>query len=105
MAAALCVAMYLLLVAPLTARAENLTFVRSADQQRLAPPPPQAPATPKTHLSLDDDGNVMVRFNRVSFTLIYETGGSSLENRIRQNVPREDVASLGGVSVKFGFSF
>jgi len=95
-----------LLAAPLPVRAENLTFVRAAEQQHLAPSPlQQVSAVKPGRLGLDDDGNIMVRFNRMSVTFIYDGGGSPQENRLRPNIQRQEVASIGGLSVKLGVSF
>lgn len=94
-----------LLSVTLPARAENLVIFRSADQQRLEPSHPQAVSGKQARLALDDDGNVMVRFNRMSVTFIYDAGGSPQENRMRPNVPHQEVACLGGLSVKLGVSF
>lgn len=104
MAAALGTALCLFASA-LPARAENLVHLRLADPQQLNQSHPQARSTKQTRLALDDDGNVMVRFNRMSVTFIYDAGGSPQDNRMRPNAPHQEVACLGGLSVKLGVSF
>jgi hypothetical protein len=56
---------------------------------------------------MDDDGNVMVRYGSVSVTFIYESGSNPQESRIQasSSATRQEVACLGGVSVKFGVAF
>jgi len=93
------------LVAPSPARAENLVIFHSASQQHHEPSPTQPTSAKQARLALDDDGNVMVRFNRMSVTFIYDAGGSLQESRMRPNVPHQEVACLGGLSVKLGVSF
>lgn len=105
MAAAVC-ALLSLFLAPLPARAENVLFLQAPDQQLLERSVPQLPAAQKARLALNDDGNVMVRYNNgVSLTFCYEAGGSPLESRIKAPPPHQEVASLGGLSVKFGVAF
>lgn len=105
MAAALC-ALFTPLLAPLPARAENVLFLQAPSQQLREQTAPQAPAAKKNRLTLDDDGNVMVRYNnRVSVTFIYEAGVGTQESRIKAATPRQEVASLGGLSVKLGVAF
>jgi len=103
-AAAISAAIYLFL-APLPARAENLIIFHSADQQYHEPPPPQPYSVKQARLPLDNDGNIMVRFHKLSVTFVYDAGGSPQDNRMRPNIPREEVASLGGLSVRLGVSF
>ncbi|KAB0670469.1 hypothetical protein F6V30_10005 [Oryzomonas sagensis] len=105
LAAAVC-ALLSLLLAPLPARAENVLFLQAPDQQLREQPAPQLPAAKKALLTLNDDGNVMVRYNNgVSLTFSYEAGGSPQESRIKAPPPRQEVASLGGLSVRFGVAF
>lgn len=88
---------------PLAALAETLTFTHTAAApQRVA----TAPTHKKLRLALDDAGNVMVRFKRVSLTFIYEVG-SAPENQLQSSVTaaRQEVACLGGLSVKLGLTF
>ncbi|KAA0894086.1 hypothetical protein [Oryzomonas rubra] len=104
MAAAICALLSPLLV-PLPARAENVLFLQAPNQQLRDQPAPQLPAAKKTLLTLNDDGNVMVRYDRVSVTFIYEAGVGAQESRIKAAAPRQEVASLGGLSVKLGVAF
>ena len=104
MTVVICAAMCLF-AAPQTAHAENLIYFHSADLQHPVPVIPHAPAAKQTRLALDDDGNVMVRFNRMSVTFIYDAGGPPQENRMKPDVARQQVACLGGLSVKFGVNF
>jgi hypothetical protein len=87
---------------PLSAQAETIIFTQSAAPQQSA----IAPTHNKLRLALDDDGNVMVRFMRVSLTFIYEAGGAP-DNQLQSSVTtsRQEVACLGGLSVKFGLTF
>lgn len=104
MTVAICAAMCLF-AAPQPAHAENLIYFHSADLQHPVPALPHAPAAKQGRLALDDDGNVMVRFNRMSVTFIYDAGGPPQENRMRSDVAHQEVACLGGLSVKFGMTF
>ena len=91
------------LLSPLAAQAEGLTFVRTT------PPQHGTSAEPlkNSRLGLDDDGNVMVRVGGMKVTFVYEAGSSSPDNRetASRSSQRQDVACLGGVSVKLGFTF
>ncbi|QEM67735.1 hypothetical protein FO488_05920 [Geobacter sp. FeAm09] len=105
LSAALC-ALLSLLLAPLPARADNVIFLQVPDHQLREQPDPQASAVKKARLGLDDDGNVMVRYNdRVSVTFIYEAGANPQESRLKASVPHQEVACLGGLSVKLGVAF
>jgi hypothetical protein len=88
-----------LLLAPVNAIAESIASV----QQQL-----QQPASlKKVRIGLDDDGNAMIRLDKVSISFIYEAGNSSQESRTQlvNSFVRLDVACLGGLSVKLGIAF
>ncbi len=95
-------AIVLSLLAPLTAGAEIVTFDRTTQT-----PHEQYSPLKKVRLALDDDGNVMLRFRRVSLTFIYEADSPAQDSRLQSGVTatRQEVACLGGVSVKFGLTF
>lgn len=92
---------------PQTATAEPITFVRTAELHQVALPSSKTTSLKKVRLALDDEGNVMVRYGSVSVTFIYEAGSTPQESRIQQgtSTSRQEVACLGGLSVKFGVTF
>ncbi|WP_041245217.1 hypothetical protein [Geotalea uraniireducens] len=61
------------------------------------------------HLALgaDDDGNVMIRYGRLSLTMIYGPDESASELRERAGLvpPIKESIGLGEVSCKLGFTF
>ena len=91
------------LLSPMVAQAEGVTFVRTTPSQHgtLAEP------LKNSRLGLDDDGNVMVRVGGMKVTFVYEAGSSAPDSRetTSRASQRQDVACLGGVSVKLGFTF
>lgn len=73
---------------------------------------PEAKRVEKTkgkHLALgaDDDGNVMIRYGRLSLTMIYGPDESASELRERAGLvpPIKESIGLGEVSCKLGFTF
>jgi len=88
---------------PQTACAENITLVRTASlsQNTLASPQKRA------RLGVDSDGNVMVRYGGVSVTFIYDAASAAKDSRefASASAQRQEVASLGGLSVKLGVAF
>jgi hypothetical protein len=96
-----------LLLAPLNAFAETVTFTQTISRQQIDQANLQPPSLKKMRLALDDDGNVMVRYGSVSVTFIYESGNPPQESRMQSSISatRQEVACLGGVSVKFGVAF
>ncbi len=96
-----------LLIAPLPAIAETMTLTQTADQNQLVQSSSQVTSLKKVRLALDNDGNVMVHFGGVSVTFIYEASGSPQENRTQSgnSASRQEVACLGGLSIKLGVTF
>ena len=92
---------------PLAAYGESMTFVRtvatSQENLRVTDMEPLK----KVRLTLDNEGNVMVRYGDVSCTLIY--GASSVQRSKEHPVvlapSGTQVASLGAICLKFGIPF
>ncbi len=92
------------LLVPVSSFAESMTFVQTADAQKSS----RVASLKKVCIGLDEDGNALLRYGKVSVTFIYDAGSSSSESRTQSwnsTTPRQEVASLGGLSVKLGFAF
>jgi hypothetical protein len=87
--------------------ATTLLPVRRADCADAGSVIPEKGKTGRVVLALDDDGNVMLRYGRVSLTLVYGPTRIAEEEKERQGLipPLKESPGMGEMSFKVGFAF
>jgi hypothetical protein len=96
----------LLLVSPLAAFGESMMFTRTPEMNQENSSSLKDDSLDKVKLTLDDNGNAMVRYGGVSCTLIY--GASSPQERKEHPAlasSDSQVASLCNICLKIGITF
>lgn len=96
----------LLLLAPLTAPADPLYLVRTADEVPLSPSPLKNGSRRPVVVALDKNGDMVIFCRRFNVTLAYAPPEDTLKPQERVNVAmvRESPA-IGGISMRFSFAF
>jgi len=96
-----------LLFAPVSAMAENVIFVKAAEQQHLERLSTRITSLSKVSIGLDDEGNAMISYGKLSVSFLNDSGGSSRDNRTQSlRLPSlQDIASIGGLNVKLDIAF
>jgi hypothetical protein len=95
-----------ILLSPLAAFGESMAFIRTAATSQENFSTLQNDSLKKVRLTLDNEGNVIVRYGGVSCTFIYGVS-SPLESKGHPVLAPSgsQVASLGGICLKIGITF
>jgi hypothetical protein len=87
--------------------AESVTFEQIGNQQQIDTFTPQTTSLNEVSIGLDNDGNAMIRYGNLSLSLIYDVGSTLQKSRSQSRYAdsRQEVATIGGMSVKFCIDF
>ena len=98
---------FIMLFTPVLVMAESVTFVKVTAHQNLDQLSPRISSFKNVSIGLDDEGNGMVRYGKLSVTFLNDAGKSPMDYRIQSGkLPSlQGIASIGGLSVKLDIAF
>jgi hypothetical protein len=96
-----------LLFTPVPVIAESVTFIKAAEQQQFDQLSPKISSLSNISISLDEEGNGMIRYGKLSVSFLNDAGRSPVDKQVQPSkLPSlQDMASIGGLNVRLEISF